>query len=169
MWDRVSLLREVSTTLRVFLTMIGAVSLAGCSSIPRGLAPIQPQLLSLDMVQASFEGQRFEVELSLTNPNSVELPVRYLEFDVRLAGEGLLAGESAVPFILPAQDRETVRLEIFSEIVSSTSRLMSLAQGPQNALTYELQGELTLDAGMRDPVPIASRGQVPLTVRLSIQ
>ncbi len=169
MWDRVSLLPEVSTTLRVFFTMIGAASLAGCSSIPRGLAPIQPQLLSLDMVQESFEGQRFEVELSLTNPNSVELPVRHLEFDVRLAGEGLLAGESAVPFILPAQDRETIRLEIFSEIVSSTSRLMSLAQGPQNALTYELQGELTLDAGMRDPVPIASRGQVPLTVRLSIQ
>ena len=169
MWDRVFQSQVASSKLRVSLTMIGAVTLVGCSSIPRGLAPIQPQLLSLDMIQASFEGQRFQVELSLTNPNSVELPVRHLEFDVRLAGEGLLAGETAVPFVLPAQDRETVRLEIFSEIVSSTSRLMSLAQGPQNALTYELQGQLTLDAGMRDPVPIASRGQVPLTVRVSIQ
>lgn len=163
MWDR--LFQPRVARVRASLTMIGAVTLAGCSSIPRGLAPIQPELLSLEMIQASFEGQRFEVELSLANPNSVELPVRHLAFDVRLAGEGLLVGESAVPFTLPAQDRETVRLEIFSEIVSSASRLMSLAQGAQNALSYELQGQLTLDAGMRDPVPIASRGQVPLTVR----
>ena len=165
MWNGALRSKSASSKLRIFATMLGVVALAGCSTVPRGLAPIQPQLLSLDMVQASFEGQRFAVELLLTNPNAVEIPVRRLEFDVRLAGEGLLVGESVVPFTLPAQAGETVQLEIFSEIVSSVSRLMSLAQGPQNALNYELQGELTLDVGMREPVPIASRGQVPLTVQ----
>ena len=164
MWNSLIQPRPAASKLRAFLTVLGAVTMAGCSTVPRGLAPIQPQLLSLDMVQASFEGQRFNVELVLTNPNAADIPVRRLEFDVRLAGEGLLRGDSAVPFTLPAQGRETVELEIFSEIVSSVSRLMSLAQGPQNELNYELQGQITLDVGLRDPVPIAFRGQVPLTV-----
>lgn len=164
MWRSVIKPRLALAVLWALLAVFGTVTLAGCSTVPRGLAPIRPQLLSLDMVQASFEGQRFDVELLLTNPNSADIPVRRLEFDVRLAGEGLLRGDSAVPFTLPAQGRETVELEIFSEIVSSVSRLMSLAQGPQNELNYELQGQITLDVGLRDPVPIAFRGQVPLTV-----
>jgi len=165
MWKRVVQPVPVSCQLRLSLVVLSAITLAGCSTIPRGLAPIQPQLLSLDMVQEGFEGQSFDVELLLTNPNEADIPVRRLEFDVRLAGEGLLAGETAVPFTLPGQGRETVQIQIFSEIVSSVSRLMSLTQGPENTLSYELQGQLTLDVGLRDPVAIASRGQVPLTVR----
>ncbi len=148
----------------LFLAVLPALLTAGCSSIPRRLAPIQPELLSVSLVEASFEGQRFQVELMLSNPNAVEIPVRQIEFDVRLAGEGLLQGVSYVPVTLPAQGRETVTVEIFSEIVSSVSRLMSLAEGPDNSLDYELQGLLTLDVAMREPVAMAYRGRVPLTV-----
>jgi LEA14-like dessication related protein len=119
--------------------------------------------LSVSLLESSFEGQRFDVRLQLANPNAAALPVRQLDFDVRLGGEGILVGRYQVPFTLPPQGIETVQLEIFSDTVSSVSRLMSMAQGPENALNYEIQGEITLDAGLREPVVFYSRGRVPLT------
>jgi LEA14-like dessication related protein len=135
---------------------------AACSSIPRRLTSPQVELVQLQLVQASFEGQRFDVSIMLSNPNAVAIPVRLVEFDVRLGGEGLLEGQSAAPFTLPANGSYSVDLEVFSNLVSSVSRLMSFAQGPSNALDYELRGRLTLDVAMREPLAFYRRGQVPL-------
>jgi hypothetical protein len=55
-------------------------------------------------------------------------------------------------------------IEVFSEIVSSASRLMVFTQGSENALPYEFHGELFLDAPLRDPVVLFRRGQVPLII-----
>jgi len=151
----------------IMLALVAGSTLVnqGCSSIPRRLAPPQPQLLQISLVQASFEGQRFAVSLLLVNSNAVAIPVRQLEFDVRLAGEGRLMGGSSVPFTLPPQGSETLELVVFSDTVSSVSRLMSLAQGPENLLDYEIHGTLTLDVRLREPLGFYHRGQVPLDAR----
>lgn len=133
-----------------------------CSSMPRRLAPPQVELARLQLLEAGFEGQRFAVELMLNNPNAADIPVRMVEFDVRLGGEGMLEGRSLAAFTLPANGSHAVELEVFSNLVSSASRLMSFARGPTNALEYEIQGALTLDAAMREPLRFYHRGQVPL-------
>lgn len=136
--------------------------IAACSSLPRRLAPPRVELVELRLLQASFDGQRFGVQVRLDNPNPVAIPVRMFEFDVRLAGEGLLEGRTVVPFTLPAGGSHAVDVEIFSNLVSSATRLLALVQGPGNALDYEVQGELTLDVRLRDPIGFYYRGQVPL-------
>lgn len=135
-----------------------------CSSLPRQLASPQVELVELRLVQASFDGQRFVVRILISNPNPLPIPVRIAEFDIRLAGEGLLDGYARAPFTLPAGGSETVEVEMFSNIISSATRLLSLAQGPANALEYEVQGELTLDARFSDPLGFYYRGQVPLVL-----
>jgi LEA14-like dessication related protein len=155
--------------LRRSFFLLGAIcvaSVAACSSLPRQLAPPRVELVELRLLQASFDGQRFAVRVQLNNPNAVAIPVRMLEFDVRLAGEGLLDGRSVAPFTLPAGGSQAVDIEIFSNLVSSATRLLALVQGPQNMLEYELQGELTLDAALREPLGFYSRGQVPLVLPL---
>jgi LEA14-like dessication related protein len=155
--------------LRRSLFLLGAIcvaSVAACSSLPRQLAPPRVELVELRLLQASFDGQRFAVRVQLNNPNAVAIPVRMVEFDVRLAGEGLLDGRSVAPFTLPAGGSQAVDIEIFSNLVSSATRLLALVQGPQNMLEYELQGELTLDAALREPLGFYSRGQVPLVLPL---
>jgi LEA14-like dessication related protein len=148
--------------LSIVAALAGAAVLVACSSLPRMLAPPQVELVGLQLLEGSFDGQRFAVSLQLTNPNPVAIPVLAVEFDVRLASEGLLDGRSLVPFTLPAGGQRTVDVEIFSNVISSASRLRSIVQGPGNALEYELQGELTLDARLRDPLGFYYRGRVPL-------
>lgn len=153
--------------LRRSLLLLGAicvVSVTACSSLPRQLVPPRVELVEIRLLQAGFDGQRFAVRVQVDNPNSVPIPVRTLEFDVRLAGEGLLDGRSVAPFTLPAGGSQVVDVEIFSNLVSSATRLLALVQGPQNALEYEMQGELTLDASLRDPLGFYYRGQVPLVL-----
>ena len=106
----------------------------------------------------------FALRLQLVNPNMAEIPVVRLDFDIRLGGEGRLIGDHATPFTLPGMGSETLEFEVFSELVSSASRLMAFVQGPDNALTYEFHGELVLEATLRDPIEIVRRGQVPLII-----
>jgi len=148
--------------LSIAAAVTSAVLIVACSSLPRMLAPPQAELIGLQLLQGSFDGQRFAVSLQLTNPNPVAIPVLAVEFDVRLASEGLLDGRSLLPFTLPAGGQRTIDVEIFSNVISSASRLRSIVQGPDNALEYELQGELTLDARLRDPLGFYYRGRVPL-------
>jgi len=153
--------------LRRSLFLLGAIciaSVAACSSLPRQLVPPRVELVELRLLQGSFDGQRFAVRVLLNNANAVSIPVLLLEFDVRLAGEGLLEGRSLAPFTLPAGGSQTVEVEIFSNLISSATRLLALAQGPGNSLEYELQGELTLDARLREPLGFYQRGQVPLVL-----
>jgi len=146
------------------LIAVGLVGLVACSSLPRQLAAPRVELVELRLLQASFDGQRFAVRLVLDNPNAVAIPVRFLEFSVRLAGEGLLDGQSALPFTLPALGRSTVDVEVFSNIVSSVSRLLAFVEDPADGLEYEAQGQLTLDVRLREPIGFYHRGVVPLVL-----
>ncbi len=153
--------RRTRVLLGICVCLLG---LQGCSSLPRQLAPPRAEVVELRIVQAGFDGQRFAVRVDLFNPNPVPIPVRFVEFNVRLSGEGLLDGRSAAPFTLPAGGTEVIEVEIFSNLVSSATRLLAVVQGPTNTLEYEIQGELTLDVSMREPLGFYHRGQVPLSV-----
>jgi len=152
------------SSVALFSTAITLLLLQACSSLPRQLVSPRVEIAELQLVQASFDGQRFAVRLVLENPNAIAIPVRLLEFDIRLGGEGLLEGASSAPFRLPANGSQAVEVEIFSNLVSSATRLLALVQGPGNVLEYEIQGRLTLDVRFREPIGFYQRGQVPLMI-----
>ena len=145
------------------LVLAVAISIQACSSVPLRLATLQADLLGLSVLETGPEGQLFSLRLELMNPNPEEIPVVRLEFDIRLSGEGRLIGEYATPFTLPGQGSETLEFEVFSQTVSSASRLMAFTQGPNNTLSYEFHGDLVLEANLRAPLVVIQRGQVPLT------
>ena len=65
---------------------------------------------------------------------------------------------------LATRTTQTVDVEIFSNLVSSATRLLAVVQGPANTLEYEVQGQLTLDVRLREPLGFYHRGQVPLSL-----
>ncbi len=153
----------------IALALAASLSLQACSSVPRRLTPPQPNLLELRIIEASPEGQLFGLRLQIVNPNEAEIPVVRLDIDIRFGGEGRLIGDHATPFTLPARDSETLEFEVFSELVSSASRLLAFSQGPDNLLAYEFHGELVLENTLRDPIEMFRRGQVPLIIETESQ
>ena len=65
---------------------------------------------------------------------------------------------------MPARGSSSVDVEVFSNLVSSVSRLLTYVQGPANRLEYEVQGELSLNVPLREPIGFYHRGLVPLVV-----
>ena len=151
------------------LTLAAGISLQACSSVPRRLAPPQANLLGLSIIETSPEGQLFALRLQIVNPNEAEIPVVRLDIDIRLGGEGRLIGDHPTPFTLPGLGSETLEFEVFSELVSSASRLLAFSQGPDNLLAYEFHGELVLENNLRTPIAMFRRGQVPLIVEIESQ
>jgi len=146
------------------LVVAVATSIQACSSVPRRLAPTQVNLLSLTVLEGGSDGQLFAMQVQLVNPNVADLPIERFHYDIRFGGEGRLIGDYSTAFLLPGRGSEMLDVEVFSELVSSASRLMAFTQGPNNQLSYEFQGELFLDASLREPLPVFRRGQVALEI-----
>jgi hypothetical protein len=142
---------------------LATVAAPGCSSAQRGMIPPRVTVQSL-MPLSEPGGQRFRVSLVVDNPNTEPLSIRALEFQLRLADQGILDGRSDAPLTIEALDRETVTLDLSSDIVSSLSRLLSFVQGPENALPYQIDGTVTLARRRPDPLRFSAQGRVPLVM-----
>jgi LEA14-like dessication related protein len=154
--------------LGVLLTAAAAVA-TGCAALQQAITPPEVHLSELAILRAGADRQDFRVGLRIDNPNPLPLPMERLSFDIRLAGQGVLTGRSTEPMTLPARGHETLRLEVSSDLVSSVRQLLALVQGPNDALPYELTGQLDLDRPVRRTVPFRTRGEVPLTATMGLR
>jgi LEA14-like dessication related protein len=118
-------------------------------------------LQSLEPLKSTGAGQRFRAVLLIDNMNTEPLKIRNLEFKLRLADQGIVDGNTG-EFTIEALDRETMTLELSSEIVSSLPRLLSFAE--DNKLPYEIYGKVTLDKRRMQPLQFGAHGQVPLII-----
>jgi LEA14-like dessication related protein len=148
----------------VILVSLLGVAAIGCASAQRGLSAPRITVQSLEPLPSSGAQTRFRVRLLVDNQNTDPLKIRGIEFKLRLADQGIIDGSAAVPLTVEALDRQTVTLELGSEILSSLSRLMSFVQGPENALPYEIYGDVYLERRSRQPLPFSTQGQVPLVM-----
>lgn len=147
----------------VALAMVAAICL-GCSTTPRSLQPPQVEVVGLSVLSPGAAAPRFRVSLRITNPNWQALPVETLRFSVRLGGEGVLDGNAAA-ITVPAQGEQTVRVDVDGGLVSSLSRLLALAT--DNAVPYDLFGNLSLERRPPNTFPFNASGQVPLSATAS--
>ncbi len=154
----------LKTILTAGLIVCIGLAPAACLQTPRELLPPDVQLVGLSLLGASADSQRFRVDLAVTNPNDVTIPIERLSFSVRLAGSGVMSGRSLAPFELASGESTTLQLEVTTNLVSSVSRLLALLQGPADSIQYDLDGLVTLSRGLKPTIPFNRRGEVPLTL-----
>jgi hypothetical protein len=130
----------------------------------RGVVAPRVSVQSLVALPTSAGPQAFRVSVLIDNLGTEPLKIREIEFKLRLADQGILDGLSQTPVIIEALDRQTVTLDVRSDILSSVSRLMSFVTGPNNALPYEIYGMLKPDRRLREPIVFSAAGEVPLVV-----
>lgn len=144
----------------VFMALLGIAAI-GCAAAQRGIVAPRITVQNLEPLPSVGTQTRFRVSLVVDNQNTDPIRIRGIEFKLRLADQGIIDGNSA-PMIIEALDRQTVVVEVGSEIVSSLSRLMAFVQGPENALPYEIYGKVHLDRRGREPLQFSNGGQVPI-------
>jgi LEA14-like dessication related protein len=152
---------RIVTVMVVILLGVAAIA---CASAQRGLSAPRITVQSLEPLSSRSGQTRFRVRLMVDNQNTEPLRIRGIEFKLRLADQGIVDGSAAAPMTIEALDRQTVTLDVGSEILSSLSQLMLFVQGPENALPYEIYGEVYLARRGRQPLTFSASGEVPLVM-----
>jgi LEA14-like dessication related protein len=142
---------------------LGTALASGCAGVSGPAAAPEVELVNIAVLGATADAQRFALTFLVGNANPETLQVQEIRYSVRLAGQGYLNGRSAAPVTFGPSARQTVRVELETDAVASLSMLLALAQGPDNALAYELTGDLVLGTRPERLLPFAYRGDVPLT------
>ncbi len=145
------------------LLLAGAI--AGCATMAASLEPPAIRIVGLELVDSSLTRQRFRMTLELDNPNRIPVPIRAMNYDVRLLGEAFASGGHNSPFTLPAGGSETVQVDVAMDTVATLGNLTRALRGAASAIDYQISGSLQVDLPFAKPLTAVHSGQVPLMMR----
>jgi LEA14-like dessication related protein len=132
--------------------------------VPLGADPPEVELVNLTALESTADKQNFALTFLINNPNAEPIPVEEIRYSVRLAGQGYLNGRSATTVMLAGSGRQTLRVDLETDGVVSPARLSSFAQGPDNALPYELSGDLVIGGQPPRTFRFVAAGDVPFAI-----
>jgi LEA14-like dessication related protein len=139
---------------------------AGCATT--GYRP-EPPVIRLDgvrLLEAGWSSQRFRLDFEAMNPNAIALPVRSIDYTVRLAGQRFATGSASESFTLPANGEGRFSIEVQTNLMESASMLSTLIfREGRREIDYELGGELGINLPFVKPLQFRESGRVSLALR----
>lgn len=150
--------------LRTWFVALAALLLAACAGLGTKLEAPKVELLSVQVLSTDMFAQKFKVRLKVVNPNKLELPVRGLEYEILLMGDGFAKGESADHFVVPSQGEAEFDMTVTTNFVSGLGRLISrMGGGKLENVDYEIVGTVFVDKGFVKKIPFDQKGKVNFT------
>lgn len=143
------------------LTLFCALALLqACTVLPRLEEP-GITVSSVKLLESTGLNQRFRIGLSLTNPNSVALPIKGMSYTLSLNGYDLIKGVSANIPRLEAYSETSVVVEGSADMFEALRLLNALMRENQPELQYRLAAKLDVQ-GWRPDVNVSRTGIVEL-------
>ncbi|WP_026287017.1 LEA type 2 family protein [Gilvimarinus chinensis] len=141
-----------------------AFTLAGCATLSPGFTEPEVKVMGLKLLPAQ-QGEiapRLGVQLSISNPNNVDLSVKGMSYSIDLDGFSLLSGVRADIPTFKAYSETPLELSLSADVVQMVRLVRALTEKPTNKpLEYEFNAKL--DTGrMRPAIRISEKGSVTL-------
>lgn len=153
--------KSIMTHFRIVLLV---TCLSGCAALPEGLikAP-DVNLRDVQVMGLGFNSQSFLLSFDIANANSFSLPIRNVEYDVRLDGRRFASGETSSEFTIPANGRSSFAISVELDLLQTTPQLLSIVRnGARRDIAYELNGRLDVDIALVPTLTFRNSGTVHL-------
>lgn len=139
---------------------------AGCAALSQKALPPQVRLDAVKVLEVGLNDQRFRLDFEAVNPNSFPLPVRSVDYTVRLAGQPFASGSATESFTLPAGGDGRFSIDVRTDLLSSASMLsvLILREG-RREIDYELAGTLGVNIPFAKALDFREEGRVLLNSR----
>lgn len=144
------------------LAVVALMLLAGCASLPQ-LQPPGLALKRVELLQLGFDEQRFGLEVEVTNPNSIPLPISAMRYGLAVGGIELGSGASSEPMRIAANGSSQVQLELSVSAVRLLGQLSDWSRRPPSELSYLFDAEIDIELWPR-PIEVSREGRVPLRI-----
>lgn len=139
--------------LLAFLSLFNA-----CALLTADLKTPQISLVNVKPVQIGLIEQRFKLSLRVKNPNTVELPIRGMQYRLQLADADFAQGVSDQQIDVPAGGESQFDVDVKTDLTKMLRHLNALRKGP---VAYRLDGNVAL-AMQALKIPFAYEGNIQL-------
>ncbi|MFZ2320608.1 MAG: LEA type 2 family protein [Pseudomonas sp.] len=147
--------------LSLLLTLGLLVSLGGCSSwLTDDIRDPEVRLLKVDVVKAKLLEQKFVLRFRIDNPNDISLPIRGLNYNVKLNGVLLAEGQSDKSFTVPARGHQTFEVPVRTNLWRHLKRIVNSLEDPDEPISYQLQGEVKTGLMFGRSVHLQRNGEI---------
>ena len=145
----------------LLLTLGLFVSLGGCSRwLTDDFRDPEVRLLKVDVVKAKLLEQKFVLRFRIDNPNDISLPIRGLNYNVKLNGVLLAEGQSDKSFTVPARGHQTFEVPVRTNLWRHLKRIVNSLEDPDEPISYQLQGEVKTGLMFGRSVHLQRNGEI---------
>lgn len=112
--------------LQRLLVPVLALGLAACSGLPMNALAPKVSVADVEIKSVGLFEQRFDVGLRVRNPNSYDLTIKALDFDLEVNGRPFAKGESRTPTLIPAESSTLMRVDAIMQSKDLIRQIKSL-------------------------------------------
>ncbi len=133
------------------VALLGAV-LTGCAIMGGLSEPPRVSLVGITPVDVQLFEQRFRVTLRVQNPNSQDITIRGLDYEIIVNDRLFAQGVSGKSMTIPANGENTAEVEVVSTFQRVMEQLQELGIRGKPSIDYAIRGHVSVD-GIPIPVP----------------
>jgi len=142
------------------IALLGA-ALGACAKMGGLTEAPRVSLVSIAPVDLQLFEQRFRVTLRVQNPNSRDIVIRGLDYEIVVNGKIFAQGVSGKPVSVPAWGENTAELEVVSTLQRVMEQIEALGARGTPSIDYAISGHASVD-GVPFAVPFDYQGTLTL-------
>jgi len=125
----------------------------------------EPQISVIEFVPVKTTGlnSEFELTILITNPNSIDLPIKGMSYTFSINDIGLLKGVAKDIPTIPAYDSAEVTLTLSADMFSASKLLFNFLNKPNKELRYAFTSKID-PAGMLPSFTLTESGILPFKI-----
>ena len=135
---------------------------SGCATFPRLLKNPTVRLESIALANNNLIAPRFKLGLRVTNPNSIPLPIKGMNYTIAIQGIELFSGSSNDIPKIAAYGDTLLNLELGTNILKAGNLLRLLLDKTTNTITYDIGAQIDV-TGIPTNFNIKETGEIDLT------
>ena len=150
-----------STMGRILAIALLGAALTGCANVGGLTEAPRVSLVSIAPVNLQLFEQRFRVTLRVQNPNSRDIVIRGLDYEIVVNDRIFAQGVSGKPVTIPAWGENTAELEVVSTLQRVMEQIEALGARGTPSIDYAISGHVSVD-GVPFAVPFDYQGTLTM-------
>ena len=147
---------------RVAALVLALAALGGCAALAPHFERPRLYLVSVEVKDATLAEQHFRVRMRVANPNDRELPVRGIDYTLRIGDEDFGAGSSVSAFTVPAHGEAEFEMLMTTNLAATLWKVLPRLKDSAQPLDYRLVGKVSTDLAFLHTIPFDERGTFPV-------
>ncbi|MEJ6656518.1 MAG: LEA type 2 family protein [Pseudomonas sp.] len=148
-----------SPGLMLIILLAGLFGLNGCAVFDRSYTEPEVQLANVQMLKSNLWEQSFRLRLRVDNPNSRNLPIRGMHYQVYLNNMRLATGVTDKAFNVPAYGSEYFDVTVRSNIWRHLGDLVKLVEH-QQPVNYRIDGHIRTGLFLSPKLTLREEGTI---------